>query len=80
MAEAQALTLAFLADHPAEAARVVETLAVSDAAALFAEIPARVGAHVLTAMLTRKGHTHALKRTRGSSARSIHHQRTIRTA
>ena len=52
MSEAHALTLAFLADHPAEAARVVETLPVSDAAALLAEIPARVGAPVLTAMLT----------------------------
>ena len=55
MSETQALTLAFLADHPAEAARVVETLSVSDAAALLAEIPARVGAPVLTAMLTTAG-------------------------
>ena len=52
MPETQALTLAFLADHPAEAARVVETLPVPDAAALLAEIPARIGAPVLTAMLT----------------------------
>src|SRR5262245_38461940 len=52
MADTQALTLAYLADHPAEAARVVETLSVADAAALFAAIPARTGAPVLTAMLT----------------------------
>jgi len=52
MAEAHSLTAAFLADHPPEAARVVETLPVADAAAFFAEIPARIGAPVLTAMLT----------------------------
>ena len=52
MADPPALTLAFLADHPAEAARVVEPLPVADACALFAEIPARIGAPVLTAMLT----------------------------
>ena len=52
MADPQALTLAFLADHPAEAARVVEALPVADAAALFAEIPARIGAPMLSAMLT----------------------------
>jgi magnesium transporter len=51
MADPQALTLAFLADHPAEAARVVETVAGADAAALFAQIPARIGAPVLAAML-----------------------------
>jgi magnesium transporter len=52
MAEPQALTLAFLGDHPAEAARVIEALPVVDAAALFAQIPARAGAPALAAMLT----------------------------
>ena len=52
MAEAHSLTAAFLADHPQEAARVVETLPVAEAAAFFAEIPARIGAPALTAMLT----------------------------
>ena len=55
MAEAPALTLTFLSDHPAEAARVVETLPVDDAAALFGDIPARIGSPVLTAMLTTAG-------------------------
>ena len=51
MPEPQALTLAFLTDHPGEAARVVEALPVADASALFREIPARVGSPVLAAML-----------------------------
>lgn len=51
MPDPQALTHAFLADHPAEAARVVETLPVADAAALLATIPARIGAPVMRAML-----------------------------
>lgn len=51
MAEADTLTLAFLVSHPAEAARVLESLSATDAAALFARVPARAGAPVLAAML-----------------------------
>lgn len=48
---AEALTLSFLASHPAEAARVLERIPGPDAAALFAAVPARAGAPALTAML-----------------------------
>jgi magnesium transporter len=51
MADAQSLTLAFLASHSVEAARVVDALPAAEAAALFNEIPARVSAPVLAAML-----------------------------
>jgi magnesium transporter len=51
MAEAENVTLAFLDAHPADAARVVETLASADAAALFETISPRLGAPVLSAML-----------------------------
>lgn len=37
--------------HPAQAAQVLETLPVSEAAALFEHAPARLGANVLSAML-----------------------------
>lgn len=50
MAEPEVLTLAYLDAHADEAARVVETLSVVDAAALFEQMPARIGAPVLTAM------------------------------
>jgi magnesium transporter len=45
------LSMAFMRGHPAQAARVLETLAPEDAAALFDRVPARLGAAVLTAML-----------------------------
>ena len=51
MADHDSLTLAFLSGHPAEAARILERLNGLDAAALFARVPARAGAPVLTAML-----------------------------
>ena len=51
MAEPEALTLTYIAAHPAEAARVLERIPGADAAALFATVPARAGAPVLTAML-----------------------------
>lgn len=51
MAEAENVTLAFLDAHPAEAARVIETLPAADAAALFESIPPRLGAPVLSALL-----------------------------
>ncbi len=51
MADPQVLTQAFIGGHPTEAARVIEELPVADASALLAEIPARVGAPVLAAML-----------------------------
>jgi len=51
MADAQRLTLAFLGSHGVEAARVIEALPAADAVGLFAEIPARIGAPVLAAML-----------------------------
>jgi Mg/Co/Ni transporter MgtE len=51
MADAQALTLAFLGEHPAEAARVMESIPAAEAAALIAGIPARIAAPVMNAML-----------------------------
>lgn len=51
MAEPEALTLTYIRAHPAEAARVLERIPGADAAALFATVPARAGAPVLTAML-----------------------------
>ena len=51
MADRESLTLSFVTAHPAEAARILERLDASDAAALFDRIPARAGAPVLTAML-----------------------------
>jgi magnesium transporter len=51
MAEPVALTLNYIAAHPAEAARVLERIPGADAAALFATVPARTGAPVLMAML-----------------------------
>jgi magnesium transporter len=51
MADRESLTLAFVTAHPAEAARILERLNVTDAAALFDRLPARSGAPVLTAML-----------------------------
>ena len=51
MAEAGNVTLAFLDAHPAEAARVIESLPSAEAAALFETISPRLGAPVLAAML-----------------------------
>jgi len=51
MAEPEALTLTYITAHPAEAARVLERMPGADAAALFATVPARAGAPVMTAML-----------------------------
>lgn len=51
MASTDTLTLAFLSAHPPEAARVLERLPAADAAALFANVPARIGAPVISGML-----------------------------
>lgn len=51
MADAETLSLAFLRSHPAEAARVLESLAPAAAAELLARVPARLAAPVLSAML-----------------------------
>lgn len=48
------LSLAFMRGHPAQAARVLETLPDAEAAALFQRAPARLGAVVLAAMLPRR--------------------------
>lgn len=45
------LSLAFMRGHPAQAAQVLESLPASEAAALFDQAPARLGATVLAAML-----------------------------
>lgn len=47
----QPLTLAFMRGHPLPAAQVLEALPAAEAAALFARVPARLGAAVLAAML-----------------------------
>jgi len=51
MAENDVLTLAFLGNHPAEAARVLGRLPPGDAAALFESVPARAGGPVIRHML-----------------------------
>jgi Mg/Co/Ni transporter MgtE len=51
MAEVENLTLSYLEAHPPEAARVLERMSSQDAAALFARVPARIGAPVIAAML-----------------------------
>ncbi|WP_418318303.1 magnesium transporter MgtE N-terminal domain-containing protein [Piscinibacter sakaiensis] len=53
-AREQTLSLAFMRDHPAQAARVLEGLPAAEVTALFERAPARVGAAVLTAMLPRR--------------------------
>ncbi len=51
MADAEILTHAYLDAHPADAARVLEQLSAGEAAALLEQVPARLGAPVLAAML-----------------------------
>jgi len=51
MADNSSLTFAFVAAHPAEAAREVETLTTPERNALFAHLPVRLGAPVLGYML-----------------------------
>lgn len=50
MADAETLSLAFMRAHPAEAGRVLESLAPAQAAALLARVPARLAAPVLASM------------------------------
>lgn len=50
MADAESLSLAFMRGHPPEAARVLETLAPAQGAALLGRVPARIAAPVLAAM------------------------------
>jgi magnesium transporter len=50
VADADDLTLAYLVGHPAEAARVLETLPRAASVALLARLPARIGAPVLEAL------------------------------
>lgn len=45
------LSLAFMHGHPPQAARVLESIAANEAAELFRQTPARLGAAVLSAML-----------------------------
>lgn len=51
MADAEDLTHTFLDAHPVDAARELATLSATDAAALFAQVPPRLGGPVLAAML-----------------------------
>lgn len=51
MADAETLSFAFMRAHPAEAARVLESLAPAAAAGLLGRVPARLAAPVLSAML-----------------------------
>lgn len=51
MAETDALTLAFVSTHPADAARVLDGIPAKEAAVLFARLPARAAAPALVAML-----------------------------
>ncbi len=51
MADAEGLSQIFMRSHPAEAARVLESVESAEAGVLLARVPARVGAPVLAAML-----------------------------
>lgn len=51
MADAESLSLVFMRGHPAEAARVLESVDAAEAGALLARVPARIAAPVLAAML-----------------------------
>jgi len=51
MADVETLTLAYVASHPSEAARVLEQRPPFEAAAVFARLPARAMAPALAAML-----------------------------
>jgi Mg/Co/Ni transporter MgtE len=51
MADVETLTLAYVASHPGDAARVLEGVAAAQAAAVFARLPVRAAAPVLVAML-----------------------------
>lgn len=51
MAEAGVLTLTYVSAHPDDAARVLESISPAEAAALFADLPARAAAPALVAML-----------------------------
>jgi magnesium transporter len=49
------LSLAFMRAHPAQAARVLESMAAAQSLPLFTRTPARLSAQVLAAMLPRRG-------------------------
>jgi Mg/Co/Ni transporter MgtE len=51
VADPGVLTLAYVSAHPADAARVLETVPAAEAAALVASLPARAAAPVLASML-----------------------------
>lgn len=53
MADAGALTLAFLRSHPGDAAQVLETVDPAARAELFSRVPARVGGEVLAQLMPR---------------------------
>lgn len=55
MADADVLALAYVASHPGDAARVLERLPTSEAAAFFSRLPARTVAPVLAAMSAHGG-------------------------
>jgi Mg/Co/Ni transporter MgtE len=67
MADPTDLTLAYLADHPAEAARVLETLPLDTSAALLGSVPARIGATVLAAMRAPAAARHVLAQDRATA-------------
>lgn len=51
MADAEGLSLVYMRGHPADAARVLESVEALEAGALLARVPARIAAPVLAAML-----------------------------
>lgn len=53
MTDAATLTLAFMRSHPADAARVLETAALSESATVLAAVPVRIGSAVLAEMPAR---------------------------
>ena len=67
MADPADLTLAYLGAHPAEAARVLESLPLATSAALFGSAPARLGAPVLAAMRAPAAARHVLAQDRDTA-------------
>jgi magnesium transporter len=53
MADAAALTFAFMRSHPAQAAQVLEAASISESVQLFSRVPVRIGSDTLAEMLPR---------------------------
>ncbi|RPI43873.1 MAG: magnesium transporter [Betaproteobacteria bacterium] len=79
MAESWHLSVAFLENHTAEAARVLEALPTAEASALLETVPERLGARVLGAMLPTAA-ARLLNAADEESARALLHDANTQTA